>query len=94
MISIAQVRGQEVDLSSEAGERLLQSLIMSDKAKQFALGAQIAEANSLKMYSQAITPATCILAYYTATQKINQKLQGYSRPLSFRAIIYMLTGMI
>jgi hypothetical protein len=81
-----------VKLDSEAGESMLKSLILSDNAKKFAIGTQIHAANSLDMYFKSLMPAVNVLAFYTISQKMNQKLNLYTKPAALRGLIYMGLG--
>ena len=86
------MKGEAVKLDSEAGESMLNSLILSDNAKKFAIGTQIHAANSLDMYFKSLIPAVNALAFYTISQKINQNFNLYSKPAALRGLIYMGLG--
>ncbi|XP_065348440.1 transmembrane protein 177 isoform X1 [Cloeon dipterum] len=88
------VQGEPIKQKStpEDKDQLLDSLILSDKAKQFALGVQIYEANTAEIFNQSIAPSASIVAYYTLSTHFNQKFNGYARPVSYRAFMYTMIG--
>lgn len=86
------MKGEAVKLDSQAGESMLTSLILSDDAKKFAIGTQIHAANSLELYFKSLMPAANVLAFYTISQKINQKFNTYAKPAALRGLIYMGLG--
>lgn len=89
---LSQVKGEPVNLDSEAGKSMLNSLLLSDNAKKFAIGTQIHEANSIDMYVKSAMPTLNVLAFYTISQKINQRHNLYSKPAALRGLIYLSLG--
>ncbi|GFG35324.1 hypothetical protein Cfor_10320 [Coptotermes formosanus] len=83
----------QVSWGSEAGKNLLQAMVLSEEARKFAIGREIAYAQTPYVYTDSIFPPLVITSMYAFTTNCNKRLDFFKRPFALRAILYTLIGL-
>lgn len=76
------VKGKSIDWSSEHGESLQNSIVLSEIEQVFGISAAILERNTHKVMITSFYPAFCLYSVYTTGIFVNQKMNLYIKPLS------------
>lgn len=77
---------------SRTGQRILTTLLMSNRAQQFAIAREIYYINSHYVYTNGFAAFTCFVSAYGAGRYINQRLDLYKRPFKQRLGLYSILG--
>ncbi|XP_050347142.1 transmembrane protein 177 [Nymphalis io] len=88
-----QVNQKTLDLSSEIGKKLGESLILTDKVKEFAICREMLMTQNNKIIFESVYPFLCIFLVYNFSQYMNRRLNLYVAPLNVRAILYSIVGL-
>ena len=83
----------QVSWGSEAGKNLLQSMVLSEEARKFAIGREIAYVHKPYVYTNSVFPALVITSVYAFITNCNKRLDLFSRPFAVRAIFCTLVGL-
>lgn len=83
----------QVSWGSEAGKDLLSAMVLSEEAQKFAIGREIAYAQTLYVYMNSAFPAIVIISMYAFTTNCNNRLGLFGKPFALRAILYSLVGL-
>lgn len=88
------VRGNEqVKWSSEAGQLLQESLILTEPEQIFGMCKEILELQTNKVLFNSVYASGAIFFYYVFTHSTNVKQDLFKRPLSLRFVLYSLSGL-
>lgn len=88
-----QVNNAPVPWSTPGGERLRNSLILSQDAKKFAVARELHGIQSDPIISHALVPSVAVTIAYTIALGINKRLNLYIRPRSLRLCLYGLASV-
>ena len=83
----------QVSWGSEAGKNLSHALVLSEEARKFAIGREIAYVQKPYVYTNTVFPALVITSMYAFTTYCNKRLDLFSRPFAVRAMFYTLVGL-
>ncbi|XP_044752767.1 transmembrane protein 177 [Coccinella septempunctata] len=75
---------------TEAGKKLLKSLIISENAQNFAIAREIKMRETPKLMIDTFFATTCSFATYALSRSINTTYNLYAKPLVVRLIMYSL----
>lgn len=84
---------KKVDWNSEAGRKLADALLLSEKVQEFAICREILSTLNSKVYLQSTYPFVALFFAYTFSSSVNKKLNLYAVPAAPRVILYTLTGL-
>ncbi|PNF25346.1 hypothetical protein B7P43_G10935 [Cryptotermes secundus] len=68
-------------------------MVLSEEAQKFAIGREIAYAQTLYVYMNSAFPAIVIISMYAFTTNCNNRLGLFGKPFALRAILYSLVGL-
>lgn len=88
-----QVNNASVPWSTSGGERLKNSLILSQNAKKFAIARELHGIESDPVVAHALVPSLALSIAYTIGFGINRRLNLYARPRSLRICLYVLASL-
>lgn len=83
-----QISGESVSWYSTAGENLKESLVISDKAKKFAMGREILYVSTPYLYYQSLFAPPLLVLLYSGAYSVNRKYNLFARHRSIRYTIY------
>lgn len=86
------VNNEPVDWFRPDAKQLLDSLILSDDAKKYAIGREIIMTDNKFIYTESIALAAISAAYYATTFKINETLGMLKRSRFRRFVVYSIVG--
>ena len=89
-----QVKHQSVDWSSENGQLLSDSLVLSDKAKKYALATKVYQLNSPQIILNSLYPCISIIFAYLMATKINRRFDLIKKPFYVRGVVYSLLSLL
>lgn len=87
------VANRTVKWETEAGVRLKHSLVLSDKAKKFAIAHEILMSNTYQMWIQAMYPFLTLFAAVRFSELCREKLYLAFQPPGFRGGVYTVIGL-
>ncbi|XP_063620965.1 transmembrane protein 177 [Cydia splendana] len=87
------VNQKKIDWTSEAGQKLADSLILPERVQQFAICREILMTHNNKVQYEATFPFICIFFVYNLTTYLNRKLNLYSGPAAMRGTLYSIVGL-
>ncbi|XP_047530334.1 transmembrane protein 177 [Vanessa atalanta] len=88
-----QVNQKTLDLSSEIGKKLGESLILPDTVQEFAICREMLMTQNNKIMFESTYPFVCIFLVYNLSQYMNGRLNLYAAPLNVRVILYSIVGL-
>lgn len=87
------VGNRKIKWDRTEGKELLESLVISDNAKKFAIAQEIYRCQTLEPLLNSFYPIFNVSLAYILGKKINQFTNGFSRPLTYRIVVYLLVGL-
>lgn len=88
-----QLNGEKLaSWETEAGKKLLTSLILSENAQNFAIAREIKLRESPKLLIDTLTATICSLGSYSVASSINTYNNLFAKPLGIRLIMYTLVS--
>lgn len=78
---------------TEAGKRLKRSLVLSDKAKKFAIAHEILLANTYQMWLHSVCPPFVLIAAVRFSELCREKLHLGVKSPGFRSGVYSVIGI-
>lgn len=87
------VNQKKIDWTSEAGQKLADSLILPERVQQFAICREILMTQNNKVQYEATFPFICIFFVYNLTTYLNRKLNLYAGPVAMRGTLYSIAGL-
>lgn len=88
-----QVNQNNIDWTSETGQKLANALILPDNVQQFAICREILMTQNNKVQFESTYPFVSIFCMYTLTQYLNRRLNLYAAPTAIRGILYSIAGL-
>lgn len=88
-----QVNQNNIDWTSETGQKLANALILPDNVQQFAICREILMTQNNKVQFESTYPFVSIFCVYTLTQYLNRRLNLYAAPTAIRGILYSIAGL-
>lgn len=88
-----QVNQNNIDWTSETGQKLANALILPDNVQQFAICREILMTQNNKVQFESTYPFVSIFFVYTLTQYLNRRLNLYAAPTAIRGILYSIAGL-
>lgn len=88
-----QVNQNNIDWTSETGQKLANALILPDNVQQFAICREILMTQNNKVQFESTYPFVSIFFVYTFTQYLNRRLNLYAAPTVIRGILYSIAGL-
>ncbi|XP_057320342.1 transmembrane protein 177 [Microplitis mediator] len=86
------VNNEPVEWFRPDAKQLLESLVLSDDAKKYAIGREIIMTDNKFIYTEAIAVTGIAAAYYASTFKANEILGLLKKPRSLRFFVYSVIG--
>ncbi|XP_063534219.1 transmembrane protein 177 [Cydia strobilella] len=87
------VNQNKIDWTSEAGQKLADSLILPERVQQFAICREILMTQNNKVQYEATFPFICIFFVYSLTTYLNRRLNLYAGPAAMRGTLYSIAGL-
>lgn len=87
------VRGKPVDWNSKGGKLLEEALVLNEDEQVFGLAREILQLQNQKVFLNSIYPCLTIAATYIIASNFNSKMHLFYRPVSMRAMLYMIIGL-
>lgn len=87
------MNNEPVPWSTEAGELLKQSFMLSKEAKKFALAREITTLATAEPFVFGTLGAGAVGMVYTMASGVNTKLNFYAKPRALRVILYGMLSM-
>lgn len=81
-----------VDWNREDAKHLIDSLILSEEAKKYAIAREILMTDNSNVTVQAIVSSLLIGTCYGFTAHLNESLKNFQKPQSLRVIFYSIMG--
>lgn len=85
-----QVDGKNLEWNSEQGQKLLNSMILSENAQIYAMASEIKMRQSWKFAFDVIFATSSASLVYGVSNQLNIKTNLYSKPRSVRLVMYAL----
>lgn len=79
-------------MTSEVGRKLAESLILPEKAKEFAICREILMTQNNKVIFESTYPFISLFFAYSLSQYLNRRLNLYAAPQALRGILYSIIG--
>ncbi|KAI8422270.1 hypothetical protein MSG28_006157 [Choristoneura fumiferana] len=87
------VNQNNIDWTSETGQKLANALILPEDVQQFAICREILMTQNNKVQFESTYPFICIFFVYNITQYLNRRLNLYAAPAAVRGILYSIAGL-
>ncbi|KAJ8941493.1 hypothetical protein NQ318_006179 [Aromia moschata] len=87
------VNQNEVVWDSEDGQKLLNSLVLSENAQLYAMAREIQFRNTPKPLLDTMIGTTSCILTYSLSNHINSKFNFYAKPRGLRVALYALVGL-
>lgn len=86
-------RNNEIKWSSEDGQTLQRSLVLTDAEQVFGIARSILMVKTHKMMIESFYPPICFMFIYGAGYYINEKMRLHGRPLGLRLCLYTILSV-
>lgn len=87
------VGSRSVKWGTKAGERLKNSLLLSDKAKKFAIAYEVLMSNTYQMWLKDLYPPLILFLAMRFSELCKEKLKLHLQPPALRGTVYSVTGL-
>ncbi|CAG4948597.1 unnamed protein product [Colias eurytheme] len=87
------VNQKKIELTTEAGSKLSEALILPEKVQEFAICREILMTHNSKIMFDSAYPFTAIFFVYNLSSYLNRRLNLYAAPTALRSIMYSITGL-
>ncbi|XP_015115904.1 transmembrane protein 177 [Diachasma alloeum] len=87
------INNEPVNWNREDARQLLQSLVLSEDAKKYAIGREVLMTDNSRIMCNSLTSGVLTGSCYGLASKINTSMNLYARPRLVRVILYSLTSL-
>ncbi|KAF7998416.1 hypothetical protein HCN44_009814 [Aphidius gifuensis] len=86
------INNEPVEWNSEEAKQLIDSLMLSEEAKKYAIAREILMTDNTNVTTQAIVSSLLVGACYGFTSHLNESLKNFQKPQSLRVLFYGIMG--
>ncbi|XP_017467468.1 PREDICTED: transmembrane protein 177 [Rhagoletis zephyria] len=86
-------RDQTIQWNTEAGNLLLDAIVLSEDEQLFGLCKSILQLQTHRVLLNSVFPSVSFLTVYTIGHYLNARMNLFARPFSLRLVMYSILGL-